>query len=492
MITGEIRNKIDKLWDDFWTGGISNPLSVLEQITYLLFIKRLDEIHSAKEQQANLTGQPIIDPVFPPDEPHLRWSRFKDWEAGDMYNNMVEKVFPFIKTMKSDNNGNYARLMKDAVFLIPNAGLLERVVSKMSGLPMENRDLKGDIYEYILSKLKTSGQNGQFRTPRHIIRMMVDMVEPRPNDVICDPASGTAGFLVQASEYLREHHPDIFLDEDLKAHFNDNMFWGNDFEVTMQRIGAMNMVLHGVENPNLSGKDALSDSNQGEREKYTLVMANPPFKGSLDFNAVAKDLLKQVRTKKTELLFLALFISMLKIGGRCACIVPDGVLFGSSKAHKGIRKKIIDEQMLQALISMPSGVFKPYAGVSTAVLVFTRTDSGGTDKVWFYDLQAEGFSLDDKRTPLDGTKHENNNIPDLLNRWKNVEREVDRQRTDQSFLVPVEEIRENGYDLSINRYKEIVHEEVEYDPPKTIIAEIKGIEKEIQNGLEELERIIQK
>lgn len=480
MITGELRSKIDRIWDDFWSGGISNPLTVVEQITYLLFIKRLDEIHTSRELKANIEQKPIQDPIFPLDRPNLRWSRFKDMESGHMYENMVHEVFPFIKDLNSSSNGAYTKFMKDAVFIIPTPQLLERVVTKLNDLPMEKRDLKGDIYEYLLAKISTAGQNGQFRTPRHIIRMMVHLVKPGPEDIICDPASGTSGFLVEAAEYLRERHKEIFIRDALKEHFNNRMFYGNDFDVTMLRIGAMNLLLHGIENPNLTGKDSLSDSNASNRQKYTLILANPPFKGSLDSESVAKDLLQTVRTKKTELLFIALFIGMLKTGGRGACIVPDGVLFGSSKAHKDIRKTIIDDHRLQAVISMPSGVFKPYAGVSTAVLVFTRTDSGGTDRVWFYDMQADGFSLDDKRTPLDGTKHENSNIPDILQRWERLEEEKSRQRTCQSFFVPVEEIRENNYDLSINRYKELVHEEIQYDPPKKIIAEIDQLESEIQ------------
>jgi type I restriction enzyme M protein len=492
MITGELRSKIDRIWDDFWTGGISNPLTVIEQITYLLFIKRLDDIHTNKESLANRTGQPIENPVFSEEQQHLRWSRFKDMEAGDMFKNMVDHVFPFIKNLHGDTDSAYMKFMKDAVFIIPTPQLLERVVDRISDLNMEKRDLKGDIYEYLLAKIATAGQNGQFRTPRHIIRMMVEMVKPGPEDIICDPASGTSGFLVGAADYLRRHHKDIFLDDALKDHFNNHMFYGNDFDVTMLRIGAMNLLLHGIENPNLTGKDSLSDANAANRMNYTVVLANPPFKGSLDHESVAKDLLKTVRTKKTELLFLGLFIHLLKTGGRCACIVPDGVLFGSSNAHKKIRETIIDQQKLQAVISMPSGVFKPYAGVSTAVLVFTRTDSGGTDRVWFYDMSADGFSLDDKRTPLDEAKHENNNIPDILRRWNDPEEEENRQRTEQSFFVPVDEIRENNYDLSVNRYKEIVHEEILYDPPKQIIAEIKEIEKEIQNGLDDLNRMIMK
>jgi len=360
----------------------------------------------------------------------------------------------------------------------------------LSEIPMESRDTKGDLYEYLLSKIATAGQNGQFRTPRHIIRMMVDIMHPRPSDTICDPACGTCGFLVSAGEYLREIHSDMLYKSEQKEHFNNHMFFGNDFDATMLRIGAMNMLLHGVESPNISGKDSLSQTSADVREKYTLVLANPPFKGSLDYDSVAKDLLQTVKTKKTELLFIALFLKLLKVGGRCASIVPDGVLFGSSNAHVDIRKEIIDGHKLDAIVSMPSGVFKPYAGVSTAVLFFTKTNSGGTDKIWFYDMKADGYSLDDKRTPLDAGKHEENNIPDIIRRSNNLEGEANRKRTEQSFFVPVEEIRKNNYDLSINRYKEIVYEEISYDPPKKIIAELKQLEDEIQTGLAELEDML--
>ncbi len=349
MITGDLRFKIDRIWDDFWSGGIFNPLTVIEQITYLLFIKRLDEIHTNRELTANMNNTPIENPVFPQNRPFLRWSRFKDMETRDMYENMVTHVFPFIKNLHTDADSAYSIFMKDAVFIIPTLQLLERVVTKLDALPMDRRDIKGDLYEYLLAKIASAGQNGQFRTPRHIIRMMVEMVKPQPDDIICDPASGTSGFLVEASEYLREHHQEIFLDDGLKEHFNNRMFYGNDFDVTMLRIGAMNLLLHGIENPNLTQKDSLSDANADNRKRYTVVLANPPFKGSLDYDSVAADLLKTVRTKKTELLFLALFCAMLKTGGRCACIVPDGVLFGSSKAHQDVRQALIDEQKLQAV-----------------------------------------------------------------------------------------------------------------------------------------------
>jgi len=490
LVTGEIRSKIDRIWEAFWSGGIANPLTVIEQITYLLFVKRLDELHTAKELQANITKGKIENPLFNAENEHLRWSRFKDMEASEMYETINTEVFPFIKNINGDSNSAYSKFMKDATFMIPTPQLLERVVTMISDIPMEDRDTKGDLYEYLLSKIATAGQNGQFRTPRHIIKMMVDMMSPKPDDKICDPACGTCGFLVAAGEYLRENHNEIFHKQELKEHFINKMFYGSDFDASMLRIGAMNMMLHGIENPNINGNDSLMEVNAGIKEEYSLILANPPFKGAIDYDSVAKDLLKTAKTKKTELLFIAQFLKLLKIGGRCACIVPDGVLFGSSKAHKDIRKTIIDDHKLDAIISMPSGVFKPYAGVSTAVMFFTKTNSGGTENVWFYDMKADGYSLDDKRNPLDLKKHEENNIPDILNRFKNIDEESKRKRVDQSFMVPVEEIRKEGYDLSINRYKEIVYEEIKYDPPKKIISDIKKLEVEIQSGLSELEGML--
>ena len=489
MLTGEIRNKIDGIWDAFWSGGISNPLSVVEQVTYLLFIKKLDEIHTTELKKAHRLGTEIAAPVFGSDQEHLRWSKFRDFDPQTMYKNMMENVFPFMKNMHNDKDSAYYKYMKDATFMMPTPKLLDTVVQKLDQIPMDNRDTKGDLYEYLLSKLSTAGKNGQFRTPRHIIDMMVALMQPNPEDIISDPACGSAGFLISANEYLREKHPEIFTDSKLTKHFNNGMFFGNDFDATMLRIGAMNMMLHGIENPNIAGNDSLSESYR-EKEFFTLILANPPFKGSLDQDVVAADLLRMANTKKTELLFINLFIRLLKVGGRAATIVPDGVLFGSSKAHKAVRQNIIDNHRLEAIISMPSGVFKPYAGVSTAIMIFTKTGTGGTDKVWFYDMQEDGFTLDDKRTERDHTKHEEDNIPDIINRFKNLQNEGKRKRVDQSFFVPVEEIKENNYDLSINRYKEIVHEEIKYDPPKDIINDIKDIEGNIQKGLDELERML--
>ena len=488
MITGELKNKIDKIWETFWTGGITNPLDVIEQFTYLLFIKQLDEVETRREADAMILGfEP--DRIFSEDEQEYRWSRFKNLGDADIvYKLIQEKVFPFIKGLHSDKDSAYARYMGDAIFKIPTPGLLSKIIDGIDGLNIqeaaEGGDSKGDLYEYLLSKVATAGTNGQFRTPRHIIKMMVEMVKPNPSDTIIDPAMGSAGFLCEAQLYLREHHKDMLLDAELRNHFNNEMFYGNDMDTTMLRIGAMNMMLHGVENPNISYRDSLSEQNSDE-EKYSLVLANPPFKGSLDAESVSASLLKVTKTKKTELLFLALFLRILQKGGRAAVIVPDGVLFGSSKAHKQIRQELVDNNKLQAVISMPSGVFKPYAGVSTAILFFTKTGAGGTDKVWFYDMKADGLSLDDKRQAVEA-----NDIPDIISRYENLSAEENRQRTEQSFMVPVEEIRDNGYDLSINKYKEIVYEKVEYEPTSVILGKINALESEIQQELAELQKML--
>lgn len=488
MITGELKNKIDKIWETFWTGGITNPLDVIEQFTYLLFIKQLDEVETRREADAMILGfEP--DRIFSEDEQEYRWSRFKNLGDADIvYKLIQEKVFPFIKGLHSDKDSAYAKYMGDAIFKIRTPGLLSKIIDGIDGLNIqeaaEGGDSKGDLYEYLLSKVATAGTNGQFRTPRHIIKMMVEMVKPNPSDTIIDPAMGSAGFLCEAQLYLREHHKDMLLDAELRNHFNNEMFYGNDMDTTMLRIGAMNMMLHGVENPNISYRDSLSEQNSDE-EKYSLVLANPPFKGSLDAESVSASLLKVTKTKKTELLFLALFLRILQKGGRAAVIVPDGVLFGSSKAHKQIRQELVDNNKLQAVISMPSGVFKPYAGVSTAILFFTKTGAGGTDKVWFYDMKADGLSLDDKRQAVEA-----NDIPDIISRYENLSAEENRQRTEQSFMVPVEEIRDNGYDLSINKYKEIVYEKVEYEPTSVILGKINALESEIQQELAELQKML--
>ena len=493
MITGELRSKVDRIWDTMWSGGISNPLSVIEQLTYLLFIKRLDELHTLKEHKANRTGKPIEEPVFAPDQGKLRWSRFKEAAPEQMFETVRDEVFPFIKTLgqkgeaDGDGGSTYSHHMKDALFMMPTARVLANVVDQLDGIDMADSDTKGDLYEYMLGKIATAGQNGQFRTPRHIIKLMVDMTAPTPKDVICDPACGTAGFLIAASDHLVEHHSDtIYKDAAARRRFNDHTFHGYDFDNTMLRIGSMNMLLHGVENPDIRYKDSLAEADDDDAERYSLVLANPPFAGSLDHESTAKDLQRIVKTKKTELLFLALFLRLLQTGGRAAVIVPDGVLFGSSKAHKALRKILVEEQKLDAIVSMPSGVFKPYAGVSTAILLFTKTNSGGTDDVWFYDMQADGFSLDDKRTP----QPDKSDLADILARWQKRDDETDRVRTDQSFLVPKAEIADNDYDLSINRYKEMEYEAVEYDPPKVILERLAELDAEIAKGRAELEGLL--
>ena len=543
MLTGELRNKIDRLWETFWTGGITNPLDVVEQMTYLMFIHDLDETDNLRAKESAMLGLPhksifagevqVGDRTVAGEQ--LKWSRFHDFPAGQMYSVVQELVFPFIKGLHTDKDSAYANYMGDAIFKIPTPLMLEKVVTAMDEIyaqaeQLHDTDVRGDIYEYLLSKIATAGVNGQFRTPRHIIRMMVELTDPKADDVICDPACGTAGFLVAAGEYLKERRrEEIFFNREKKDHYMNHMFHGFDMDRTMLRIGAMNMMTHGIDNPFIEYRDSLSDQNP-DRDKYTLILANPPFKGSLDADIVSADLLKLCKTKKTELLFLALFLRMLKVGGRGAVIVPDGVLFGSSKAHRDIRRELVENHRLEAVISMPSGVFKPYAGVSTAVLVFTKTGHGGTDQVWFYDMKADGFSLDDKRTPV-----QENDIPDLVRRFHSLKKvptaslsegggaerrrellpqsadadsplgeggtpsvacgdsplgEGARKRTEQSFLVPKQEIVDNGYDLSINKYKQVEYTPVEYPPTSEILKKLRDLEAEISKGLDELEGMV--
>ena len=410
-----------------------------------------------------------------------------------MFVTVRDEVFPFMKALGQRGEANavrgstYAHHMRDALFMMPTPRVLANVVDQLDGIDMADSDTKGDLYEYMLGKIATAGQNGQFRTPRHIIKLMVDMAAPTPKDVICDPACGTAGFLIAAAEYLVEHDSGtIYKDAAARRRFNEGTFHGYDFDSTMLRIGSMNMLLHGAENPDVRYRDSLAQADDDDAEKYSLILANPPFAGSLDYESTAKDLLQIVKTKKTELLFLALSLRLLQTGGRAAVIVPDGVLFGSTKAHRTLRTILVEEQKLDAVISMPSGVFKPYAGVSTALLLFTKTNSGGTDHVWFYNMQADGYSLDDKRTP----QPEKSDVADILARWKNRDAERKRARTDQSFLVPKAEIAGNGYDLSINRYKELEYEAVEYDPPSVILQRMARMEVGIAKGREELERLL--
>lgn len=494
MITGELKNKIDSLWDIFAAGGLVNPLDVIEQITYLMFIRDLDDSDNLRAKESAMLGL-SYESIFAQevkigdrtiDGSRLKWSTFHDLPAATAYNIVQEWVFPFIKNLHAAKNSAYSKYMGDAIFKLPTPLLLSKVIDALDEIyglmeAMHDTDTKGDVYEYLLSKISQSGLNGQFRTPRHIIRMLVRMTDPKADDIICDPACGTAGFLVEAGEYLKENKKDeIFYDSRNRAHYMNEMFYGYDMDRTMLRIGAMNMMTHGISNPFIEYRDSLSDQN-ADKAKYSLILANPPFKGSLDAEIVSTDLLKVCKTKKTELLFLALFLRMLKVGGRCACIVPDGVLFGSSTAHKAIRREIIENNRLQAVVSMPSGVFKPYAGVSTAVLVFTKTGHGGTDKVWFYDMKADGFSLDDKRTPV-----QDNDIDDIVERFHNLDKETERKRTDQSFFVDKQEIVDNDYDLSINKYKQVEYVREEYPAPQEIIQSLQELEQEIDKGLAEL------
>ncbi|OLS60783.1 type I restriction-modification system subunit M [Pseudomonas putida] len=507
MITGELKSKIDAVWNACWSGGISNPMEVMEQLTYLLFLRRLDELHTLEENKANRLKRDMERRIFPYgldprgcNYDEYRWSRFKNLEASEMFEVVGEHVFPFLKTL-GDDGSTYSHHMRDARFTIPTPALLARVVDLLDGIPMQDRDTKGDIYEYMLGKIAAAGQNGQFRTPRHIIQLMVALTAPKPNDVICDPASGTCGFLVAAGEYLRDHHPELLLDPALREHFHHGMFHGFDFDNTMLRIGSMNMLLHGVENPDIRYRDSLAESAAGEAERYSLILANPPFAGSLDYESTAKDLQRIVKTKKTELLFLALFLRLLKPGGRAAVIVPDGVVFGSSKAHKELRRMLVEDHKLEGVVKLPSGVFKPYAGVATSILLFTKTNSGGTDHVWFYDVRADGMSLDDKRNPLlDESKLgvapktilavedvAKNNLPDVLARWqKRNGDELNLPRTGQSFCVPVAEIASSNYDLSLNRYREILRDDAEHRAPLDILSSIEDIESQISKGLAEI------
>jgi type I restriction enzyme M protein len=505
MITGELKNKIDSLWDIFAAGGLVNPLEVIEQITYLMFIHDLDDSDNKRAKESAMLGL-SYESIFAEsvkigdrdiDGTQLKWSVFHDFPAQKMYSIMQEWVFPFIKTLHNDKNSAYSKYMDDAIFKLPTPLVLSKVVDSLDEiykLMLETKketdkteiDIRGDVYEYLLSKISQSGRNGQFRTPRHIIRMMVELMKPQADDVICDPACGTSGFLVTASEYLKEKHKEeIFFNKQKKDHYMNHMFFGYDMDRTMLRIGAMNMMTHGVESPFIEYKDSLSEQNM-DKEKFSLILANPPFKGTLDADSVSPDLLKVCSTKKTELLFLTLFVRMLKVGGRCACIVPDGVLFGSSTAHKAIRKEIIENQRLEAIISMPSGVFKPYAGVSTGILIFTKTGHGGTDNVWFYDMTSDGYSLDDKRTP---TPNEND-IEDIIKRFHNRVEEKNRARTDKSFFVPKQEIVDNEYDLSINKYKQVEYEAIEYPPTEEIMDKILELDAQIAKELAVLKALL--
>ena len=503
MVTGAIKNKVDKIWEDIWAGGITNPLTVIEQLSYLMFIRSLDEKELENEEMEAMSGESVRK-IFPqtPAGQSMRWSKFKNNDPRDIYAIMTQRVFPALKAMKGgqlpdfdekgeiieledqpgEENTAFARYMANANFLIPTPQILQKVITGLDDLyehDIADLDMQGDLYEYMLGKLSSAGQNGQFRTPKHIREMMVALLQPTPDDSICDPACGTAGFLISSAEYIRAHYEDTMTPEQW-ARFAGETFTGFDTDTTMLRLSAMNLMLHSITNPNIDYKDSVSKQNDLSNQ-FTMCLANPPFKGSVDAESINDNLKAVTNTKKTELLFLALFLRMLKPGGQCACIVPDGVLFGSSKAHQSIRKELVENHQLRAVISMPSGVFKPYAGVSTAVLVFTKTGAGGTDKVWFYDMKADGFSLDDKRSEIG-----DNDIPDIIERFHHLDQEEGRERTEQSFFVPKQEIVDNRYDLSINKYKKTEYVAVEYPPTSEILDKLDQLEAEIQGGLKEL------
>lgn len=489
MLTGEVKNKVDKIWTDIWAGGITQPLTVIEQLTYLMFIRSLDEKEIENESLEALGGE-SVNRIFPQTDSGqaMRWSKFKDKDSREIFEIIGQKVFPFIKAMNTDKTSAFSRYMEDAMFLIPTPQVLQKIITGLDELyehDIKDLDMQGDLYEYMLGKLSVAGQNGQFRTPKHIRDMMVRLLAPTPDDRICDPACGTAGFLVSSAEYIREKFESSMSTEQWE-HFDTDAFTGFDTDRTMLRLSAMNLMLHSISNPHINYADSVSKRNDIS-DKFDIILANPPFTGTVDEESIHDNLKAICNTKKTELLFLALFIRLLSVGGRCACIVPDGVLFGTTKAHKSLRQELIENQNLQGIISMPSGVFKPYAGVSTAIIIFTKTNAGGTDKVWFYDMKSDGFSLDDKRTPLANE----GDIPDIIARFHNVENEAMRARTEQSFFVGKEEIRNNEYDLSINRYKEIEYTKVEYETPEEIMVRLDELAMDLGSKMEELRGLLE-
>lgn len=540
MLTGKIRNDIDKLWEKFWTGGITNPLTVIEQISYLMFARMLDMQEDMAERKATSLqklgkGSGDFDRLFPntPEGQLLRWKNFKQKGGKELHAHLKNNVFPYFAKLgkKSDEQdglggegtaiqalGHIGEYMQDADLEIKNESVLVSAVEMVDDLPLTQSDVKGDIYEYLLSKLTTAGINGQFRTPRHIIDAMIELTDPQPTETVCDPACGTAGFLARTMEYLNRVHSSeagTFEDEDgnkhytgdqlepYRDHINKQMYWGFDFDTTMLRVSSMNMALHGVNGANILYQDSLSKSikenfPQQEEDFFDVILANPPFKGSLDESNTNPDVLGMVKTKKTELLFVAHILRALKLGGRAAVVVPDGVLFGSSKAHQQLRQELIENNQLEGIVSLPSGVFKPYAGVSTAILLFTK--GGTTNRVWFYDLQADGYSLDDKRTPLKGDG--SNDLPDAIAKWKQYRQLIDSNADaeafnqafgdtiQKAFVVDASEIAANKFDLSINRYKEVVYEEEEYEDPKVILGKLKSLEKDIMADLDELEGML--
>jgi type I restriction enzyme M protein len=508
MLHNEIKSKIRKLWDKFWSGGISNPLQAIEQISYLIYMKRLEDRDVQRQQEATLKGEEyksifegIIDVSGKKiNTKNCRWSVWSQYPAEKILEHVREEVFPFMRNL-GGNGGMYAKYMANANFEIPNASLLIEAVNIINDMHIreQNQDAQGDIYEYLLSELQTAGKNGQFRTPRHIIKMMVELTKPELNDRILDPACGTAGFLVNAYEYILKQNTSknlIKKDEEgneynfkadklnpqQKKFLDEETFYGYDIDQTMTRIALMNMMMHGITKPNIEQLNTLS-KRYNEENTYDLILANPPFKGSIDESEMSDNF--RVKTKKTELLFLELMFNSLASGGRCAVIIPEGVLFGNLNAHKSIRKMILERCRLDAVISMPSGVFKPYAGVSTAVLVFTKGES--TKKVWFYQMESDGFSLDDKRTKVGDGKGD---IPDIIEKFYRRKDQAYEDRKKKHFFVPVEDIKEKDYNLSISTYKAYEYEEKTYDKPEKYLDKVEKEEKDILKGIGELRDLI--
>jgi type I restriction enzyme M protein len=524
MITGELKNKVDRLWLEFWQGGISNPLVVIEQVTFLMFARMLDINETRDERRTNRSGKAFTQ-RFNADEQHLRWSQFKHIEDADKLMSVVrDEVF---KHFRDHANGNsFGDYMKDARLAIDKPSLLVKAVEMVSALPLETGDSKGDLYEYLLSKLSTAGINGQFRTPRHIIKLMVLLMDIEAHETVVDPSCGTAGFLVGALDELRKKYTSSegiieeqvvnekglevtdknytgdLLDQEQWAHIKTNMFHGFDFDSTMLRIAAMNLYMHGAEDPDIHYQDSLAQSfaekfPNSEKEAFDVVLANPPFKGTLDEDTINPPILRMVKTKKTELLFIVQILRMMKDGGRSATVVPQGVLFGASSAHQQVRKLLIERNQLEAVINLPSGVFKPYAGVATAILVFTK--GGETDHVWFYNVQDDGFSLDDKRAPKHFDENENpqdfsGDLPQVIKgyraRNKDIANSIENDFSQQSFWVSKEQLAENKYDLSFNKYYKEAYFETQYDDPKEILKQLVKLEAEVHEELRNLESLL--
>lgn len=506
MLNVKIKSSINKLWDKFWSGGISNPLTAIDQISYLLFMKRLDEIDLKKQQDAEFTGETYAS-IFANGNEKMRWSHFKQLEGGEMLNHVQTNVFPFLKTL-NDEESHYAKHMANAVFIISKPSLLVEAVNIIDeifeeiALEESNgqsfQDTQGDLYEFLLSEITSAGKLGQFRTPRHIIQLICELVDPKLGDTVCDPACGTGGFLLGSYQHVltaytgKEHQMidengllrgqlgDKLTDERQWNHLKEKTFYGYDMDESMVRIGLMNLMMHGISSPNIEQKDTLSKMYD-EDNQFDVILANPPFKGSIDKGDINESL--SLATTKTELLFINRIIKSLKIGGRAGVIVPDGVLFGSSTAHKQARKMLLNDCELQGLISMPSGVFKPYAGVSTAILIFVK--GGQTEKVWFYDMQSDGFTLDDKRSRIVG----GGDLPDIVEKWRDRKNQTENKLNSQFFYVDKKEIEDANFDLSINRYQVTDHQESIYDNSNDILLKIETLEKDINSGIASLKKL---